>query len=119
MRTALHLRRPNATDNEATMVESAVLLIAADGNRKEDMNVLREDTARAQMLGYSSAALDRRADPVASGEGREKRQVVRTPRGACIRANERECMRVESERYAAQPDEATRAAYLRSHGCSL
>jgi len=54
VRTALHLRRHNATYNEAMMVESAVLLIAAGGDCMEDMNVLRQDTALAQMLGYPS-----------------------------------------------------------------
>ena len=41
------------------MVESAVLLIAVGGDRMEDMNVLRQDAALAQMLGLSLAALHR------------------------------------------------------------
>jgi len=52
VRVALHLRRHNATYNEAMMIESGVLLIAAGGDRMEDMNVLRQDEALAQMLGY-------------------------------------------------------------------
>jgi hypothetical protein len=54
VRTSLHLRRHNATYNEAMMVESAVLLIAAGGDCMEDMNALRKDAALTQMLGYSS-----------------------------------------------------------------
>lgn len=35
------------------------------------------------------------------------------------RADERACMFEESGRYASQPDEASRNAYLRAHGCNL